>query len=78
MSSSVASKSGGRVGGKIFKMAYSNTCRRTIWSRVEEQVDPEESEHPNETRGWSRYTPLYHKYKNKTENSLWENHCDFH
>jgi hypothetical protein len=59
-------------------MAYSITCRRTIWSRVEEQVDPEESEHPNETRGWSRYTPLYHKYKNKTENSLWENHCDFH
>ena len=40
-----------------------------------EKVDEEIS---NETSPYVKHTPLYHKNRNKSENSLWENHCDLH
>jgi len=56
--------------GKAELVALGNTW----WVPVEEG-DQEEEEINNET---IKYTPLYHKYRNKTENSLWENHCGLH
>ena len=38
----------------------------------------ENSEFPNDTTGWARYTPLYHKYRNKTGEDMWFSHCGLH
>lgn len=52
------------------------TLGNTWWVPVQEgKKEEEEEEINNET---IKYTPLYHKYRNKTENSFWENHCDLH
>jgi len=56
-----------------------SSLRRTIWVPVTQQKkQQDQDEMDNETKGWSRYTPLYHSQRNNTENSLWEDHCDFH
>ena len=59
------------------------SLRNTWWVRVEEDRDKERrvmDEMSNETRQYVKHTPLYHSQRdrNKTENSLWENHCSLH
>lgn len=52
----------------------------TWWVKVQEKENKEKGDDDmsNETGLFIKHTPLYHKYRNKSENSLWENHCDLH
>jgi len=57
------------------------SLRNTWWVKVEQsnsQKNILEEEMSNETSVHVKHTPLYHKYRNKTENSFWENHCALH
>jgi len=70
-------------GGKGEGRGRLASLRNTWWVRVEEDRDKERrdrDEMSNETNQYVKHTPLYHshKYRNKTENSLWENHCSLH
>ena len=74
-------KAGGGKGGK--GRGRLTSLRNTWWVRVEEDRDKErrlQEEMSNETNQYVKHTALYHvhKYRNKTENSLWENHCSLH
>lgn len=53
--------------------------RNTWWVRVEEEKGRRRGEEmSNETAQYVKHTPLYHRDRNRTENSLWENHCGLH
>ena len=49
-----------------------SVLKKTEWVKV---VPKKERELPNYTEVG---VPLYHKYKNKTEEELWASHCDYH
>jgi len=51
------------------------TLGNTWWVPVQDGDEEDEDEINNEM---IKNPQLYHKYRNKTENSLWENHCDLH
>ena len=73
----VKASGGGKGRGRL------TSLRNTWWVRVEEDRDKErrlQEEMSNETNQYVKHTALYHshKYRNKTENSLWENHCSLH
>ena len=53
--------------------------RNTWWVRLEEEKGRRRGEEmSNETAQYVKHTPLYHRERNRTENSLWENHCGLH
>ena len=57
------------------------SLRNTWWVKVDSKTDKAkvmEEEMSNETSYYARRTPLYQRYRNKTENSFWENHCALH
>lgn len=54
-----------------------SALRRTIWVEVEEEKDKKDKKALG-AQGLSRYTPIYHKSKDKNEDTLWEDHCDLH
>ena len=70
----VRSSRGGRGAGRLAAL------RNTWWVRVQEDRGERRvlAEMNNETNQYVKHTPLYHRYRNKTQNSLWENHCGLH
>ena len=58
------------------------SLRNTWWVKVDSKTDKAkimEEEMNNETSNYAaRRTPLMQRYRNKTENSFWENHCALH
>jgi len=78
MKSTLSKAKVGRVVSVPSRRGTLLSLRNTWWVKVEDRDSKEKivkEELSNET---VKHTPLYHKYRNKTENSFWENHCSLH